>query len=64
MWVGTLVSSVLGNILPGVGTLYKSQTFRFLNCVHVGDELMISVTPHRRRRGRSFGADPQGPLRR
>jgi phosphate butyryltransferase len=44
MWVGALVSSVLGNILPGAGTLYKAQTFRFLNRVHVGDELTISVT--------------------
>ncbi len=44
MWVGALVSSVLGNILPGAGTLYKSQTFKFLNRVHVGDELTVTVT--------------------
>lgn len=44
MWVGALVSSVLGNILPGAGTLYKSQTFKFLDRVHVGDELTITVT--------------------
>jgi phosphate butyryltransferase len=44
MWVGALVSAVLGNILPGAGTLYKSQTFKFLDRVHVGDELMVSVT--------------------
>lgn len=44
MWVGALVSSVLGNILPGPGTLYKSQTFNFMDRVHVGDELKISVT--------------------
>jgi phosphate butyryltransferase len=44
MWVGALVSSVLGNILPGAGTLYKSQTFRFLDRVHVGDELTVTVT--------------------
>jgi phosphate butyryltransferase len=44
MWVGALVSSVLGNILPGAGTLYKSQSFRFLNRAHVGDELTVSVT--------------------
>jgi phosphotransacetylase/acyl dehydratase len=44
MWVGALVSAVLGNILPGAGTLYKAQTFRFLDRVHVGDELTITVT--------------------
>lgn len=44
MWVGALVSAVLGNILPGAGTLYRTQTFRFLDRVHVGDELTITVT--------------------
>jgi len=44
MWVGALVSAVLGNILPGPGTLYKSQTFEFINRVHVGDELTVTVT--------------------
>jgi len=43
MWVGALVSSVIGNILPGAGTLYKSQSFNFINRVHVGDELTVSV---------------------
>lgn len=44
MWIGALVSAVLGNILPGPGTLYKSQTFKFIDRVHVGDELTIKVT--------------------
>jgi len=44
MWVGALVSSVLGNILPGAGTLYKAQSFQFLDRVHVGDELTVTVT--------------------
>jgi acyl dehydratase len=44
MWVGALVSSVLGNILPGSGTLYKSQSFKFFDRAHVGDELTIAVT--------------------
>jgi phosphate butyryltransferase len=43
MWVGALVSAVIGNILPGPGTLYKSQSFNFINRVHVGDELTVSV---------------------
>ena len=43
MWVGALVSAVLGNLLPGPGTLYRGQTFRFLSRVHVGDELTVKV---------------------
>jgi len=44
MWVGALVSAVLGNILPGAGTLYRSQNFVFLNRAHVGDELTVNVS--------------------
>ncbi|MDJ0511857.1 MAG: bifunctional enoyl-CoA hydratase/phosphate acetyltransferase [Methyloceanibacter sp.] len=44
MWVGALISSVLGNVLPGPGTLYRSQSLRFLDRAHVGDELTIIVT--------------------
>ena len=44
MWVGSLFSSVLGNVLPGPGTTYRSQTLRFHERVHVGDELTIRVT--------------------
>ena len=44
MWVGALVSAVLGNLLPGPGTLYRSQSLRFLERVHVGDELTVTVT--------------------
>ena len=44
MWVGSLISAVLGNVLPGPGTLYRSQTLRFHRRVHVGDRLVVSVT--------------------
>ncbi len=44
MWVGSLISAVLGNILPGPGTLYRSQTFEFMRRVRVGDQLRITVT--------------------
>lgn len=43
MWVGALVSSILGNVLPGAGTLYRAQSFKFINRAHVGDELTVSV---------------------
>lgn len=43
MFVGALVSAVLGNILPGAGTLYKSQNFTFGTRAHAGDELTAHV---------------------
>ncbi|WP_136634815.1 bifunctional enoyl-CoA hydratase/phosphate acetyltransferase [Pseudooceanicola onchidii] len=43
MFVGSLVSAVLGNVLPGAGTLYRSQSFEFLDRAHAGDELISTV---------------------
>lgn len=43
MWVGSLFSAVLGNRLPGVGTLYRGQTLRFLDRAHVGETLRATV---------------------
>ena len=43
MWVGSLVSAVLGNVLPGPGTLYREQDLRFLKRVHVGQKLKVTV---------------------
>jgi phosphate butyryltransferase len=43
MWLGSLFSAVLGNVLPGPGTLYESQTLRFRERAHVGDTLTVSV---------------------
>ncbi|WP_298427700.1 bifunctional enoyl-CoA hydratase/phosphate acetyltransferase [Rhodoblastus sp.] len=49
MWVGSLVSAVLGNILPGPGTLYLEQDLQFLARVHVGDRLKVTVTCREKR---------------
>lgn len=43
MWVGALVSNVIGNLLPGPGALYRAQSFTFHHRVVVGDELVVSV---------------------
>lgn len=51
MWVGALVSAVLGNILPGPGTLYRSQSFTFFDRVHIGDELTVKVKVLEKRPG-------------
>jgi phosphate acetyltransferase len=44
MWGGALISSLLGNDLPGPGTVYLSQAFEFHTAVELGDTLTISVT--------------------
>jgi len=38
-----LISSVIGNRLPGNGTIYLSQTLNFLAPVYVGDEVTAKV---------------------
>jgi phosphotransacetylase/acyl dehydratase len=43
LWVGSLVSSVLGTLLPGAGTLYRSQNFEFLGRARLGERLAITV---------------------
>jgi acyl dehydratase len=44
LWGGSLVSALLGNELPGPGTIYIGQSFRFSRPVKVGDTLTVSVT--------------------
>lgn len=38
-----LISAVLGNDLPGTGTIYLSQTLKFLAPVGIGDTVTASV---------------------
>ncbi|MBI5446705.1 MAG: MaoC family dehydratase [Deltaproteobacteria bacterium] len=38
-----LISSVIGNHLPGLGTIYVSQSLQFLEPVRVGDTLTVAV---------------------
>lgn len=44
MWSGALVSSVLGNTLPGIGTVYRDQQLHFEQPVRLGDTLTVTVT--------------------
>ena len=44
MWGGALISSILGNDLPGPGTVYQSQNLDFHDAVELGDVLEITVT--------------------
>lgn len=43
MWLGALISSALGNILPGPGTSYRKQTLDFVDRAKLGDVLTIKI---------------------
>jgi len=44
MWGGALISTVLGTMLPGPGTIYLGQTLRFRRPVAIGDTITVAVT--------------------
>ena len=43
MWGGALISTVLGTMLPGPGTIYLSQSLRFHHPVVLGDTITVVV---------------------
>lgn len=43
MWTGTMFSALLGMYLPGPGTIYLSQTLKFLRPVRLGETITASV---------------------
>ena len=43
MWGGALISTVLGTLLPGPGTIYLGQTLRFNRPVALGDVITVTV---------------------
>jgi phosphotransacetylase/acyl dehydratase len=49
MWSGALISSVLGTKLPGPGTIYLGQDFRFGGPVGIGDTITATVTAREKR---------------
>lgn len=44
MWGGSLISTVLGTVFPGPGTIYLEQNLRFSRPVRIGDSLTVTVT--------------------
>ena len=44
MWGGALISSLLGTVFPGPGTIYLEQNLHFSRPVRVGDTLNVTVT--------------------
>ncbi len=41
--VASLISAVLGNELPGPGSIYLGQTLKFMAPVHIGDTITVIV---------------------
>lgn len=41
--IGSLISAVIGNDLPGPGSIYLGQTLRFLAPIHIGDTITVTV---------------------
>ena len=44
MWLGSLISTLLGTRFPGPGTVYLGQTLHFDRPVHVNDTVTVTVT--------------------
>ncbi len=44
MWTGSLISTLLGTVLPGPGTIYIEQEIQFKKPVHLGDVVTIIIT--------------------
>jgi phosphate acetyltransferase len=49
MWPGALISTVLGTVLPGPGTIYLSQKLQFRKPVRIGDTVHVTVTVREKR---------------
>ena len=41
--IGSLISAVLGNDMPGPGSIYLGQTLKFLAPIHIGDTVTVIV---------------------
>ncbi len=49
MWPGALISTVLGTLLPGPGTIYLSQDLKFRAPVRLGDTVDVRVSVREKR---------------
>lgn len=44
MWSGAIISTILGTILPGVGTIYLNQALDFKKPIHPNETVIFTVT--------------------
>jgi len=44
LWAGTLLSNLLGNQLPGPGTVYREQNLQFKRQVFLGETIIVTIT--------------------
>jgi phosphate acetyltransferase len=51
LWATGLISSLLANVLPGPGTVYRGQDARFHRPVHLGDSLTARIKVREKRDG-------------
>jgi len=49
LWNSGLISSLLGNVLPGPGTVFRQQTMQFHRPVHLGDRVTARVKVREKR---------------
>lgn len=66
-WVAALISGVVGNQLPGPGSLYLSQSLRFVGRAEAGDTLRVRVRVAEKLGGRAvrlaaWVEGPAGPI--
>ena len=43
IWTASLISALLGTVMPGVGTIYLEQDIKFKKPVRVGDKLTVTA---------------------
>lgn len=65
--IATFISTLVGQKLPGFGTIYCSQTFDFQKPVYLGETIRTEVTvleklPHRRLRMQTTVTDSAGEV--
>ena len=65
--IATFISTLVGQKLPGFGTIYCSQTFDFQKPVYLGETIRTEVTvleklPHRRLRRQTTVTDSAGEV--
>lgn len=49
MWLGGLISTVLGTIMPGPGTIYLGQDLKFKKPVRLNDKIMVTLSVKEKR---------------